>query len=242
VVKVIVVTSVVMLLAGSAAAQDVRNQQTQAEKKQMLNFCALLQQAVTNGAQQLTRQIRQVTPDVRLMLSGPTGVSGYRLQIGPVFDVRVPGMTPNAAWILTQLIRGQPQRFRQPLPSQNGAAVTPTALTPGATASVAMPPPQSPFVDVDPALLSDPEAMYTREVQNAIMETMVENSEALHIAADQWLTVVARDSAQPDPAMPSSQDDFYTMIFQIKGSDLADFREKRITLEEAKKRVTLRAE
>ena len=74
------------------------------------------------------------------------------------------------------------------------------------------------------------------------MISVVENSEALHIAADQWLTVVARDSAQPDPAVPSSQDDFYTMIFQIKGSDLTDFREKRITLEEAKKRVTLRAE
>ena len=98
----------------------------------------------------------------------------------------------------------------------------------------------SPFVD--PALLSEPEAVYTREVKNAIIDTMVENSGALHIGADQWLTVVARDSAPPDPAVPSSQDDFHTIIFQIKGSDLADVREKRLTVDEAKKRVTVREE
>jgi hypothetical protein len=227
-----VVTSVVMLLAGSAAAQDVRNQQALAEKKQMLNFGVLLQQAVQNGAQQMTRQIRQVTPDARLMLSGPTGVTSYRLQLGPIFDVRVPGMMPNAAWTLTQFMR-------QPRPNSNGGLVTPTALTPGSTAS-ATPPPSSPFVD--PALLSDPDGVYTREVKNAIVETMVENSEALHIAPEEWLTVVAKDSAQPDPAVPSSQSDFHTIIFQIKGTDLADFREGRIAVDEAKKRVTIREE
>jgi hypothetical protein len=217
-----------MLLTGSLAAQDGQNQQALAEKKQMLNFGVLLQQAVQNGAQQMTRQIRQVTPDARLMLSGPTGVSSYRLQIGPIFDVRVPGMMPNAAWIVTQYM----------LPRRPG--VTPTALTPGAGAPAPSPPASSPFVD--PALLSDPNAVYTREVQNAIIDTMVENSGALHIGADQWLTVVARDSAPPDPAVPSSQDDFHTIIFQVKGTDLADVHEGRITLDEAKKRVTIREE
>ena len=54
------------------------------------------------------------------------------------------------------------------------------------------------------------------------------------------LTIAARDNGQPDPRFPSDASDFQTVYFSIKGSDLAEFHEGRLTLEQARKLVTIR--
>ena len=100
-----------------------------------------------------------------------------------------------------------------------------------------LPPPQaSPWLD---QLLADPDGVYTREVQSAIIDSMIKNSVTLNIGPDDTLLVSARDNAQPDPRLPSSSLEFQTLLYRIKGSDLKDFHDGRLTLEEARKRVTV---
>jgi len=222
--------------APQAQTPDVRGQQpgpqaqrpplsVAAMRKQMLTFNGVLQGAVRNGAEAMQQNVRQVTPDAVLVLSGPAEVSSSRIpNLGPLFNVRVPGMRPNTAWAL-RIMMNPP------------GSVRPTSLSPDGTPRPAAPPAPSPYVD--PALLTDPDGVYTREVKSAIVDAMIENSSAMRIGANEWLTVVARDSAQPDPQVPSSQTDFHTITFQIKGSELIDIAEKGIALEEARKRVKI---
>ena len=268
------VIGMLMLVAGSVAAQDaapqpvpvpaptqtqqapqtqtpeVRGQQqpgTQGQgprpplsvaamRKQMLTFNGVLQGAVRSGAEAMQQNVRQVTPDAILVLSGPAEVSSSRIpNLGPLFNVRVPGMRPNTAWALSIIMGGKDNQGR----GRQAGGVRPTALLPDGTpvAGATPPAPSSPFVD--PALLTDPDGVYTREVKGAIVDAMIENSSAMRIGANEFLTVVARDSAQPDPQVPSSQTDFHTITFQIKGADLMEIAEKGIALEEARQRVKI---
>jgi hypothetical protein len=93
---------------------------------------------------------------------------------------------------------------------------------------------------VDPALLLDPNEAYTREVKEALIDAMLENSGPLGIGAEEWLTVAARDNERGDRLVPGDAYDVMTIVFRIKGSDLADFRAGRISLEEARQRVDVR--
>lgn len=88
-----------------------------------------------------------------------------------------------------------------------------------------------------PDVLDDPGVAYTREIQNALIEAMLENSGPLAVADDEWLTIAARDNLPRDPLVPGDMTDFTTMILTIKGADLSALHAKRITVEEARKRV-----
>ncbi len=90
-----------------------------------------------------------------------------------------------------------------------------------------MPPPRPPprwrrrSAPVDPDVINDPNEGWTREVKAALIEAMLENSGPLSIAAEEWLTVAARDNLPRDPLVPGDTVDFSTVIFRVKGSDLA---------------------
>jgi hypothetical protein len=98
-----------------------------------------------------------------------------------------------------------------------------------------------PTAPVDPVIAEDPNLTFTREVKSALIEAMLENSGAMGIAADEWLVVAARDSSRPDRlAVSGGADDLHTIMFRVKGSDLAAFRAGSITMDEARKRVEVR--
>jgi hypothetical protein len=83
----------------------------------------------------------------------------------------------------------------------------------------------------------DPSQAYTDEVKASLIDAMIENSGPIPVGADEWLTVAARDNAPRDPLMPGDTAGLNTLIFRVKGSDLAAFRAGRITLEEARRHV-----
>ena len=93
---------------------------------------------------------------------------------------------------------------------------------------------------VDPQVIEDPNAAYTREVSTAIVDAMIENSGPLPIAENEWLTVAARDNVRPDRLVPGDTSNISSIVFRIKGTDLAAFRAGRMTLEEARKRVEIK--
>jgi hypothetical protein len=122
-------------------------------------------------------------------------------------------------------------------PVQQDAAGRPGATTVSAQA-VALPAPAAP--QVDPAIIDDPNAAYTREVSVAIIDAMIENSGPLPVGDNEWLTVAARDNIRPDRLVPGDTSNISSIVFRIKGSDLAAFRAGRMTLEDARKHVEVK--
>src|SRR5262249_20001712 len=83
--------------------------------------------------------------------------------------------------------------------------------------------------------LNDPNGAYTGEEKNALIDAMLEHSSPVHLQADEWLTIAARDGEPSDRLNPG--DDIGSIIIRIKGSDLAALHANRITVQEARKRI-----
>jgi len=113
---------------------------------------------------------------------------------------------------------------------------TVAAQTVGGPPARALPsaPGTAPAIPVDATLLNDPGEAYTQEVRASLIDAMIENSGALVLGADEWLTVAARDNAPTDPLMPGDQ---MTLVLRVKGSDIHAFRAGTLTLEQVRARV-----
>ncbi len=225
-----VTSAVMMVLLGSAVAAaqeprraDVRNAAD--VRSQRVVFEGTLRQAVESGASAVARQVGLRLPP-SLMLNGPADAFGFHLEDHGLwmFHIGVPTMRQFSAFTLRVMAGTQSQMVRSV-----GAA----------NVAAPLPPQPAPYVD---QAVDDLDDVYTREVKNAIIDSMIQKSAALRIGPDEWLTVSARDNARPDPTLPSAYSEFHTVVFRIKGSDLAAFHESRISLEEARKRVTMREE
>ena len=74
----------------------------------------------------------------------------------------------------------------------------------------------------------------------SLVDAMIEKSGPVALCPDEWLTVAARDNVPRDPLIPTDAADTRTIIFRIRGTDLAAFRAGRMTLEEARNKVETR--
>ena len=202
----------------------------------------VLERAVSNGAENLLRQVRSVMPDP-LMLSGVPKVRGFQLDgYGVFFDVEVPALRLPVTWPLRYLIEDnraavaatlaelrtmiadQPARERDRFETLAQRLET-RAVTPRTTPRQADP------------VVTEPEVAYTNAVRASLIDAMIENSGPMPVGVDEWLTVAARDNAPRDPLMPGDTAGLNTLIFRVKGADLAAFRAGRMSLEEARRRV-----
>ena len=87
----------------------------------------------------------------------------------------------------------------------------------------------------------EPGEVFTQAVAAALIDAMLENSGSLVIAPNEWLTVAARDNAQGNRFVASDPSDVMTIVLRVKGSDLTDFQARRLTPDEVRKRVEVRA-
>jgi len=110
------------------------------------------------------------------------------------------------------------------------------APRPGSLSAAAVQPQGAPAVQ---RAVDNPNEVWTEEVKTALMEAMLESSGPLAIADDEWLTVAAKDNVPRDPLVPGDTVDLSTITFRVKGSDLAAFHSKRLTLDEVRKRVEI---
>jgi hypothetical protein len=247
------------LLAAATVAAAQQADDTQVRARQRIAMMeGTLERAVQIGADNLLRQVKAVAPDPP-MLTGVPEVRGFRLDgYGIFFDVGVPMLRLPVTWPLRYMIqsdnrdlevlaaelkqliaqmdvRYQPQLAqvvrRLESRAQVQAPVPRAATDTVAAAQVQVAPP------VDSRVLDNPAEGYTREVKAALIDAMIENSGPLTLGPDEWLTVAARDNVPRDPLIPGDMTDFSTIIFRIKGSDLAAFRAGRLTLEEARQKV-----
>jgi len=125
-----------------------------------------------------------------------------------------------------------------PVP-QDGSARTVGASTVAAAATIA--PAATPAApQVDRTVIDDPNGVYTHEVSASIVDAMIENSGPLPLGDTEWLTVAARDNIRPDRLVPGDTSNISSVVFRIKGADLAAYRAGRMTLEEARTRVEVK--
>ena len=115
-----------------------------------------------------------------------------------------------------------------------GAATATGMATPPALPAPATPPPANSM------WVRDPNRAYTEAVTSALVNAMIDYSTPMVIAADQWLTVAARDDEGRDSLAPQDPlEEVVTMIYRIKGSDLQLYRAGKIDRDEVRRRVQL---
>ena len=86
--------------------------------------------------------------------------------------------------------------------------------------------------------MDDPDEAYTQAVKRALIDTMLKQ-QWLSVNPEEWMTVVARTSASPDPLMPAESTNLSTWVMRIKGSTLSAFRAGKLTEQDALKLVEI---
>jgi hypothetical protein len=226
---------------------------------------AVLERAVSNGADNMLRQMKAVMADAP-MLTGVPEVRGFRLDgYGVFFDVEVPALRLPVTWPLRYMFRdnretmravdelrammvdAEPRQrerlaqiVRQLEQTQSPAARGTGRLGAGAMQVVGATGQNQSQNQIDAAAFDDPEEHYTREVKAALVDAMIENSLPIALGPEEWLTVAARDNVPRDPLIPTDTADTRTVIFRVKGIDLSAFRAGRMTLEDVRKKVETR--
>jgi hypothetical protein len=234
VVKASILAFVLVVTAAPAFAQQNAQQPTQEmiRARQKISLVeGALERAVVNGASNFARQLQAVAPgaDGSALLLGSPVVRGFTLEKGGVFfDVLMPSLQLSMVWPLRYTNQDVDARRR-------GGPATPTAL-----AASPLQAPAGPAVspDVDLSILDAPDETWRREVRATLTDAMIENSGSVTVKADETIVVSARASMSTD-RMPDPGD-ARTIELTLKGSDLQAFRNQTISLEEARKRVTVR--
>lgn len=257
-------------LVSVAAAQTAPSQADAQSKRryQVRVMEGALVGAVSHGAGQVSRQLQPVGQNL-LFLSGSARARGFALEgYGLFFDVEIPAMRESVVSIMRALepdfaamrrmfdeMRHQVELVADPhsktaldqtlrklealTVSQGGRQGRGQGNRSVASADVAEPRREAvASAAVAPAAPPDFDALYTETVKNALIDAMLEYGGVMALQDNEWLTVAARDAE--GPLTPAENYDPATLILRVSGSDLAAFQAKRMTLEEARKRVEVR--
>lgn len=134
------------------------------------------------------------------------------------------------------------RRLERQVPGARNQPMPPAGMVsqPAASVGVAVPSAPAPRTPPDSSWVKDPNRAYTEAVTRALVDSMIDYSTPMAIAADQWLTVAARDDEGRDSLAPQDPlDEVVTMIYRIKGSDLQMYRAGKIDRDEVRKRVQI---
>jgi hypothetical protein len=267
-VSIVTMTAAVLAVASAGVLAGQQDDEDQVRARQRISMMeGVLERAVSNGADNLLRQVRTVMPDSPRLTGNPE-VRGFRLEdYGIFFDVEVPGLSLPVTWPLRQIQIVQPSRdlqaamtqlrvlmaqidgvdtqtregFAQVLSRLERAQMMPVTVNRSVSASRLAPGLLSAGQSqVIADMVDDPQQGYTREIRTSLIDAMLENSGPLELGPDEFLTVAARDNMPGIPLIPGDATDFSTLILRVRGSDLAAFRGGRLTIEEARERVDVR--
>jgi hypothetical protein len=82
---------------------------------------------------------------------------------------------------------------------------------------------------------------YTESVQNALIDTLIDQALPTAVKPEECLTIAARDNMQRDALAPLDPwEEVVTILLKVKGSDLAAYRAGRIDADELRKRIEVR--
>ena len=179
---------------------------------------------------QVRAQIRQAVTDPRQRQEMDRALARIQAQVAP----GTPPVPPSPGVAGWTTVGGRDGRA----PIGRRLAASPGRATPG---RARVTPGPGPAGTGAPPVSIDPGEVFTNAVANALIDAMLENSGSLIIAPDEWLTVAARDNAQGNRLVASDPSEVMTIVLRVKGSDIADFQARRLTFDEVRKRVEVRA-
>ena len=263
------VTVVAMCVAAPVSAQvRPQAQATPAQIQARHEISALegvLENAVSYGAQMLTQHVQRANVPDMVMLTGMARARGFRLDgYGVLFDVEFPSIRRSVMWSMRALQRPDRQllaamrELRKDMQAPGDAAARQEIdreikeLEAQIKANDQQMGPMTTGAG-DPAVPAaavtsrstgdgrpDLKGIYFNEITSALTDAILDHATPVGVGADEWLTVAARESADRGFVPNDPNDTAMTFILRIKGSDLQAFRERRLTKDEARKRVELK--
>lgn len=205
-----------------AAAPDA------AARSSTFTYEMALRSAVVLGGQKLAQQAATIVPEGILAFAEQPIVRGVKLDgWGYFFDVQAPNIQST---IMVLDMMNQSRRTRPGTPVQN-PDVQPVGGRAVVSATATVEP--DPMAD-DLGAPGGPDRAYSKYVREALIDALLDSSAMLPLTADDHLTIAAQGIDQPgsNPLYQTRK-----LMLTIKGSDLQDLRQGRITREQAKARI-----
>lgn len=194
-----------------AAPRPLSPEEIRARRNAIFLMEGVLVNAVRLAAGNTAEQIQAVQPTPLMFTAAPAKAHGSHLEgYGVFFHVEIPSVMPSVASLFETIER---ERLRGANPAQQ------TSLGAGTNAA-----------------MLDPDAHYVDSVKRQLVNAMLDHSKALDLSPEEWLTVEARE-AQETPGQISQPS---TLVLRVRGADLAQFLEGRLSRDEVRKRVQVR--
>lgn len=228
----------------------------------------VLENAVRYGAQMLTEHVQSANVPDMVMLTGMARARGFRLDgYGVVFDVEFPSIRRSVMWSMRTLrpdreLLARMRELRKEMQGAGDAAARQAldrdirdleaqikaydqqvgAMTAASSAPAAPGPTMTPGSTADPKadFKTDLKSVYFNDITAALIAAILDHGAPIGVGADEWLTVAARESADRGFVPNDPNDTAMTFILRIKGSDLAALQERRLTKDEARKKVEIK--
>jgi len=209
---------------------------------QVQTFEGILQSAVKHGADVLAQRVSVEVPGIQLTSNDPEakGFSMPTPEGGLFFVVIIPGVRG-----IVPLLVGQ--QFPRPIPQMpvsarpgSGAPVNAQAMPNADPMTVSPTIPDgasSERLDVTSATTLDRE--YSKAVANALIDAVIDNSGVLPLKESEWLTVAAIDGVAPTPGVVNNAFG-HTLYISVKGVDLLQYRQTKISRDELRDLVKVK--
>ena len=238
-----VICLVLTLIATSVSSQAQPSSEVAAERAgssqlryQLRVMERVFEEAVEHSARNFASSMEELTPGAARFM-GNTGAHGFRLDgYGLFFDVQIPVLRRSLSWVFRHLNRGHSelgpalQSLRQHMRSFDNGDVRDSleeALR-SIESLVGRPPPPPPPPPPD----FDPGEMYAMEIRDALANAMLDYTDSLPLAANEWLTVATTSSGNRADS-PTDLPRGLGLMLRVRGNVLIALRQGEITRSEA---------
>jgi hypothetical protein len=253
-----------MSIGAQAPQRPANGSQLQA-RQEVAALESVLENAVRYGAQMLTEHVQNANVPDMVMLTGMARARGFRLDgYGVVFDVEFPSIRRSVMWSMRALrpdreLLARMRELRKDMQGAGDAAArqaldrdirdleaqvkaydqqaAPIAASSNASAPTMA---SGSASDAKADLKTDLKSIYFNDITTALVAAILDHGSAIAVGADEWLTVAARESADRGFVPNDPNDTAMTFILRIKGSDLVALQERRLTKDEARKKVEIK--
>jgi len=216
--------------AGRAESSQLRYQLRVVER--------VFEEAVEHSARNFASSMEELTPGAARFM-GNTGAHGFRLDgYGLFFDVQIPVLRRSLSWVFRHLNRGPSelgpalQSLRQHMRSFDNVDVRDSleeALR-SIESLVGHPSPPPPPPDFDPG------EMYAMEIRDALANAMLDYTDSLPLAANEWLTVATTSSGNRADS-PTDLPRGLGLMLRVRGNVLIALRRGEMARSEALSRI-----
>ena len=216
--------------AGRAESSQLRYQLRVMER--------VFEEAVEHSARNFASSMEEATPGAARFM-GNTGAHGFRLNgYGLFFDVQIPVLRRSLSWVFRHLNRGPSElgpaleSLRQHMRSFDNVDVRDSleeALR-SIESLVGHPSPPPPPPDVDPR------EVYAMEIRDARANAMLDYTDSLPLAANEWLTVATTSSGNRADS-PTDLPRGLGLMLRVPGRVLIALRQGEMARSEALNRI-----